>query len=107
MSGMADMMAMMAPLIPSQQPVRNPVAEFTLNLVRSATKGAEEGKLIETIVVNNSNANPNGVIEMLIDLHNRIGDFVEALNNNEFDDWKSPEQIQAEESADKVVLISP
>ena len=83
-------------MMPKKQPIANPVSEFCDNLLTERFQDAPESDLLHLIVVNGANADPNGVIDMLVDLHDKIGDFITRMNDGEFREWTAPEPDAAE-----------
>ena len=83
-------------MMPKRSPVANPVSEFVLALLEDVTHNAPEAELLHTIAVNGANSDPNGVIDMLVGLHEKIGVFIVAMNDGEFREWTAPEPDAAE-----------
>ena len=101
-SPIQNIMAALSPLLPSSQPVKNPVSEFLDNLLTEKYGDAAETELLHLIVVNSANEDPNGVLEMMVDLHDRIGVFVTRVQDGEFKEWTTPEATAADDATIEV-----
>lgn len=91
MNPIASVLAALKPMLPKKQPVRNPVSEFVADLLEEKFGDIPEAELLNIIGINNSNADPNGVLDLLVDLHERIGVFVTRMQDGEFENWTAPE----------------
>ena len=83
------------PMMPKKQPIANPVSEFCDQLLTDRFKNAPEAHLLHLIVVNGANADPNGVLNLLADLYNEIGEFITRMNDGEFSEWMPPGAMPA------------
>ena len=92
-------------MLPKKQPIANPVSEFCDNLLTERFQDAPESDLLHLIVVNGANADPNGVIDMLVELHDKIGDFVTKMNDGEFREWTAPEPEPVKDAAELNLLV--
>ena len=88
---LTDILGAMAPLMPARQPVKNPVSEFIADLLEAKLGDIPEAELLNIIGINNANSDPNGVLDLLVDLHDRIGVFVTRMQDGEFKEWTAPE----------------
>ena len=92
-------------MMPDREPIANPVSEFLDGLLDERFGDAPEGELLRTIVINNSNGDPNGVIELLVQLHDKIGVFVTRLQDGEFKEWQPPVEPEPELTAEAEAVL--
>lgn len=90
-SPLGHIMSALAPMMPPRQPVKNPVSEFLDDILTEHLGDGGEAELLHTIAVNNGNEDPNGILDLLVDLHDRIGVFVTRMQDGEFKEWTAPE----------------
>ena len=95
-------------MMPKKQPIANPVSEFCDQLLTERLRDAPEADILHLIVVNGANADPNGVIDILVEMHDKIGEFITAMNDGEFKEWQPPEaKTEPEIEVDAAVLGLP
>ena len=86
----SSVLVALKPMLPKIQPVMTPVSEFIADLLEAKLGNIPEAELLNTIGINNANSDPNGVLDLLVDLHDRIGVFVTRMNDGEFESWTQP-----------------
>lgn len=101
-SPIRSIMSALAPMMPARQPVMNPVSEFIADLLEAKLGDIPEAELLNIIGINNANSDPNGVLDLLVDLHDRIGVFVTRVQDGEFKEWTTPEATAADDATIEV-----
>lgn len=86
--------------MPTPKPPANPVAQFIDELLTEYFKDASEAELLHTIAVNIANDDPNKVVDLLVSVHNEIGEFITAANDGKFKEWQPPSASPPESPRD-------
>ena len=80
---MAQMMGMMASVLPKPEEPNNKVSEFLRDTIGKLYPDRPEViGMIEGTIISISNADPDATLRVLVNLHNAIGEFVRGLQEN-------------------------
>jgi len=75
---LTQVLSVLSASIPDAEP-DNPVSVWLTEEFERTFPDSEEVGLLRRIAVDSANNDPNGVLELLVGLHNRIGAFVSEL----------------------------
>ena len=90
----------MKPLLPKSPEIENPVSEFVAGVFDNRFNDVPEMKMLRDTIVRIANANPNEVIDFLVDIHNQIGEFVSDTLDGKFKEWTAPDDAGTEDESE-------